>query len=138
MLTALGCAAAALAAGNANPHDVEFRAFYVDFLKAVQANDKETIAGLIAFPVGDYDWYVRRGDRDDAVSIKDKAEFLKNYDTFFTRSTRLHLLKAKATALQGGRYTASWDEGETEFTFLFEYVEGTGYRVESFTTGARD
>ena len=120
IVTALGGAAVAIAAENANTHSAEFRAFYADFLKAVATNDKDKIADLIAFPVADMNWYVRRGDRDDAVSIKDKAEFLKNYDSFFTRDTLLHLAKAKTAALQGGRYAASWDEGETEFTFLFE------------------
>src|SRR5215831_2618089 len=127
----------AQAGQKGNNHDAEFRAFYADFLKAVRANDKEKIADMIAFPVADMDWYVRRGRRDDAVSIKDKAEFLKKYDTFFTSDTRLHLQKAKTSAIEGGRYAAFWDVGETRFTFLFEYIEGTGYRVESFTTGAR-
>jgi hypothetical protein len=75
--------------------------------------------------------------RDDAVSIKDKAEFLKKYDTFFMAKTRLRVIKAKTLALEGGRFEAFWDEGETRFAFLFEYIDGTGYRVESFTTGAR-
>ena len=108
-----------------------------EFLKAVRSNDKEKIADLIAFPVGDMNWYVRTRGRDDAVSIKDKAEFLNKYDIFFTSNTRLRVPKAKTKALEGGRYAAYWDVGETEFTFLFEYIEGTGYRVESFTTGAR-
>jgi len=138
ILTVLVLAVATYAAQKGDGHEAEFRTFYADFLKAVQANDKERIADLIAFPVGDFDWYVRKGDRDDAVSIKDKAEFLRKYDTFFTDDTRRHVLKAKTIALEGGRYAASWDEDETEFTFLFEYIEGSGYRVESFTIGARD
>lgn len=125
------------AAQKQNPHEAEFHAFYADFLKAVRANDKEKIADMIAFPVADLDWYVITKGHDDAIGIKDKAEFLKKYDTLFTPHTRLRVLKAKTLALEGGRYSVFWDEGETRFTFLFEYVEGAGYRIESFTTGAR-
>jgi hypothetical protein len=130
-------AARAPAAQKEDSHDAEFRAFYAEFLKAVRSNDKEKIADLIAFPVADMDWYVRTRGRDDAVSIKDKAEFLNKYDTIFTSNTRLRLLKAKTEKIEAGRYSAYWDIDETRFTFLFRYIEGTGYRVESFTTGAR-
>jgi hypothetical protein len=144
LVAAILAAFAAIAAGvpasaaqKSDSHEAEFRAFYAGFLSAVRSNDTEKIADMIAFPVGDMDWYVRTKDRDDAVSIKDKAEFLRKYDTFFTANTRVRVLKAKIEALESGRYAAFWDIGETRFTFLFEYIEGTGYRVESFTTGAR-
>ncbi|MGH9822763.1 MAG: hypothetical protein ACREDR_05865 [Blastocatellia bacterium] len=122
---------------KAGPHDAEFRAFFAEFLKAVRANDKEKLADMIALPVADLSWYVITKGHDDAIGIKDKTEFLKKYDSLFTAHTRLRVLKAKTLLLEAGRYAASWDEDETEFTFLFEYVEGTGYRIESFTTGAR-
>jgi hypothetical protein len=138
ILVALAATSAATpATQKGDTHEAEFRTFYANFLNAVRANDKEKIADLIAFPVQDMNWYVRTKGRDDAVSIKDKTEFLKKYDTFFTAKTRLRVLKAKTLALEAGRYEAYWDEGETRFTFLFEYIDGTGYRVESFTTGAR-
>ena len=138
ILTALAAMAIATQAPRkGDAHEAEFRAFYANFLNAVRANEKEKIADMIAFPVQDMDWYVMTRGRDDAVSIKDKTEFLKKYDTFFTAKTRLRVLKAKTLALEAGRYAAFWDEGETRFTFLFEYIDGTGYRVESFTTGAR-
>jgi len=127
--------ATAVAAQKDNTHATEFRAFYADFLKAVHSGDKEKVAGMIAFPVADLDWAVDGGRRD--VSIKNKSEFLRKYDTYFPPSTRLRLLKAKTEALEEGRYSAFWDIGETRFAFLFEYIDGTGYRIESFTTGAR-
>ena len=127
--------ATAVAAQKDNTHAAEFRAFYADFLKAVSSGDKERVAGMIAFPVADMDWVVDGGRR--YVSIKNKAQFLQKYDTYFAPSTRLRLPKAKTEALEEGRYAAFWDIGETRFTFLFEYIEGKGYRVESFTTGAR-
>jgi len=127
--------ATSLAAQKHNTHAAEFRPFYGDFLRAVSSGDKEKVAGMIAFPVADMDWVVGGGRR--YVSIKNKAQFLQKYDTYFAPSTRLHLLKAKTEAIEEGRYAAFWDIGETRFTFLFEYIDGTGYRVESFTTGAR-
>ena len=36
------------------PHEAEFRTFYAAFLKAVQANDKEKIADMIAYPVSSW------------------------------------------------------------------------------------
>jgi hypothetical protein len=125
----------ALAAQKDDTHAAKFRAFYANFLTAVSSGDKEKVAGMIAFPVADMDWVVDGGRR--YVSIKTKAEFLQKYDTYLARSTRLHLLKARTEALDEGRYAAYWDIGETRFTFLFEYIDGTGYRVENFTTGAR-
>jgi len=127
--------ATALAAQKGNTHATEFRAFYMDFVKAVSSGDREKVAGMIAFPVADMDWVVDGGRR--YVSIKNKAQFLQKYDTYLAPSTRLHLLKARTEALEERRYAAFWDIGETRFTFLFEYIDGAGYRVESFTTGAR-
>ena len=50
--------AAASDAEQQKSHTEEFRAFYVEFLAAVRANDKNKLADLIAFPVED--WSARR------------------------------------------------------------------------------
>jgi len=36
------------------PHEAEFRAFCADLMKAVQANDKERVADMIAYPVSSW------------------------------------------------------------------------------------
>ena len=75
------------------PHEAEFRAFYAAFVKAVQANDKEKLADMIAYPVS-YWSITTKGNVQDG-SIKDKAVFLARFNVLFTSYMRLHLPKAK-------------------------------------------
>ena len=64
------------------PHEAEFRTFYAAFVKAVQANDKEKIADMIAYPVSP--WSIQtKGDVQEG-SIKDKADFLARFNVLFT------------------------------------------------------
>ena len=115
------------------PHEAEFRTFYAAFLKAAQANDKEKLADMIAFPVKD--WSIEtKGDVQEG-SIKDKADFLARYNILFTSSMRLHVQKAKVQPKDDGWFT-SWREGNSELAFEFIYIEGTGFRIETFDVGA--
>src|SRR5215510_11541506 len=84
------------------PHEAEFKTFYAAFLKAVQANDKENIADMIAYPVSS--WSLKTKPE---TSIKDKADFLARYNVLFTNYMRLHLPKAK---VQSGSdlWIATW------------------------------
>ena len=107
------------------PHEAEFRTFYADFVKAVQANDKEKIA----------DWsIVTKGDAKDG-SIKDKADFLARYNILFTNYMRLHLPKAKVQSTPELWFT-SWRDGASEYAFEFKYVEGSGFKIFTYDTGA--
>lgn len=115
------------------PHDAEFRAFYADFLAAVRANNKNKIANLIAFPLRD--WSVERKGNVQTVSIKDKAEFLSKYDSFFTAFMRSHALKAKPQKVSDDHYTLMWQDSNAEFSFEFEYIAGGGYRVTAYGIG---
>ena len=120
-------------AQNGASHEAEFKSFYATFLSAARANDKEKIADMIAFPVDS--WSVdRKGDvRNEA--IKDKAQFLSKYNTYFTTNMRAHIPKAKLKALDDGGYFISWRDANSEFSFDFAYVEGTGYRIRYFSIG---
>ena len=117
------------------PHDAEFQAFYADFQKAVKANDKEKIADLIVFPVDD--WSVERNHDVTTIAIKDRAEFLAKFNSFFTPSMRLHAQRGKPVPLQDGRYSLIWHDTDSEFSFEFEYLAGTGFRVRSYNIGPR-
>ena len=116
-------------------HEKEFREFYSTFLMAVHANDKDTLAGLIAFPA--QDWSVESKGNVKTISIKDKAEFLAGYDSFFTASMRSHVPRAKLATLKDGRYALIWQDSDAEFSFEFEYKAGCGYRVSSYSIGPR-
>jgi len=115
------------------PHEAEFRTFYNDFLKAAQANDKEKLADMIAYPVA----YWSSGTKKDGQegSIKDKADFLARFNVLFTNYMRLHLPKAKVQSTAELWYT-SWKDGYSECAFEFKYVEGTGFKITTYDVGA--
>ena len=115
------------------PHEPEFRTFYADLLKAVQANDKEKIADMIAYPVDYWAILKKRGAEDG--SIKDKADFLARYDILFTSYTRLHLPKAKLQSTSELWFT-SWRDGYSEYALEFKYFEGSGFKIFTYDVGA--
>lgn len=125
-------AAAPRAAQKTGPHEPEFRAFYADFLSAVKANDKEKIADMIAYPVSS--WSIETKGNVEEGQIKDKADFLARYNVLFTSSMRLHVQKAKVEPIPDGWFT-SWKTSDTEFSFEFRYVEGSGFKIESYSIG---
>jgi hypothetical protein len=115
------------------PHEAEFRTFYADFLKAVQTNDKEKLADMIAYPVP-Y-WAIQTKKDLQEGSIKDKADFLARYDVLFTNYIRLHLPKAKVQSTSELWYT-SWKDGYSECALEFKYIEGTGFKIVTYDVGA--
>lgn len=115
------------------PHEAEFRTFYAAFLKAVQANDREKIADMIAYPVSS--WSISTKKDLQEVSIKDKADFLARFNTLFTNYMRLHLPKAKVQSTPDLWFT-SWKDGYSEYAFEFKYVEGTGFKIFTYDVGA--
>ena len=130
------CSAIAAAnrwAGQQGAHEGEFRAFYADFLKAVQANDKEKIADMVAYPVSS--WSVGMKKDLHEVSIKDKADFLARFNELFTNYMRLHLPKAKVQSTPELWFT-SWKDAYTEYLFQFKYIEGAGFKITTYDVGA--
>jgi len=115
------------------PHEPEFRTFYAAFVKAVQANDREKIADMIAYPVSSWSIATKRDLQE--VSIKDKADFLARFDVLFTNYMRLHLPKAKVQSTPDLWFT-SWRDGHSEYAFEFKYVEGTGFKITTYDVGA--
>src|SRR5215470_16658416 len=115
------------------PHEAEFRAFYAAFVKAVQANDKETIADMIAYPVSSWSIHKKVGVQEG--SIKDKADFLARFDVLFTSYMRVHLPKAKVQSTPELWFT-SWRDGNSECAFEFKYVEGAGFKITTYDVGA--
>jgi hypothetical protein len=71
-----------------------FNTFFATFKKAVAANDKNAVAMMVNFP-----FYDRTGevfsDSVKSLASKNKAEFLKNYDTIFTESVKQAIAKGK-------------------------------------------
>lgn len=122
-------------AQSSDSHAADFKTFYAQFLAAVKANDKLKLADLIAFPVDD--WAVETKGNVQEGPIKDRAEFLARYNLLFTSSMRSHALKAKPMALQDDRYVTIWDDADSEFSFEFGYIAGTGYRLTSYSVGPR-
>jgi hypothetical protein len=116
------------------PHEAEFRTFYAAFMKAVQANDKEKIADMIAYPVSSWSIRDKKGDGQEG-SIKDKADFLARFDVLFTNYMRLHLPKAKIQSTPDLCYV-SWRDGYSECAVEFKYFEGTGFKIITYDVGA--
>ena len=114
------------------PHEAEFRSFYAAFLKAVQANDKEKIADMIAYPVSSWSIQTKRGYEEG--SVKDKADFLARYNILFTNYMRLHLPKAKVQSTPD-LWSTSWRDRYPECAFQFKYVEGTGFKIFTYDVG---
>lgn len=115
------------------PHEAEFRTFYADFLKAAQANDKEKIADMIAYPVSS--WTIATKTNVQEVSIKDKADFLARFAVLFTNYMRLHLPKSKVQSTPDLWFT-SWRDGHSEYAFEFKYIEGAGFKITTYDVGA--
>ena len=115
------------------PHDAEFRAFYTGFLAAVRANDREKLADLIAFPVET--WSVETKGDVQTGAIKDRADFLARYSTLVTPFMRTHAPRGKLVPLENGAYELVWKDANAEFSFEFDYIDGTGYRVRSYDIG---
>jgi hypothetical protein len=116
-----------------NMHSAEFRSFYAQFSEAVRANDKNKVADLIAFPVKD--WSVERKGNVETISIPTKAEFLRKYDSFFTAFMRAQVLKTKPQQISDDHYSLIWRDSNAEFSFQFEYVAGSGFRVTAYGIG---
>jgi hypothetical protein len=135
LFTALAVTMAPCGAQQPGPHDAEFRAFYAEFVAAVRANDKNKLADLIAFPVKD--WSVEHKGNVETIGIKDKAEFLANYNAFFTPLVHSHALKAKPAKVSDDRYTLIWQDADAEFSFEFEYTAPRGFRITSYGIGPR-
>src|SRR5689334_13858072 len=93
------------------PHEVEFRTFYADFLKAAQANDKEKLADMFAYPVSSWSFQTKGGFHDS--SIKDNVDFLARINLLFTNYMRQPLPKAKVQSTPKLWYT-SWRDGNSE------------------------
>lgn len=123
-----------LAQPPAGPHAAEFQAFYTAFLAASQANDKQKLADLIAFPVQDWSTQTKAAGVQEAP-VKDRADFLARYAALFTSSMRSHIPKAKVQAMPSGGYLLLWHDSDLEYSFEFDYAEGTGYRLSSYSIG---
>jgi len=115
------------------PHEAEFRTFYADLLKAVQANDKEKIADMIAYPVSS--WTIATKSAVQETSIKDKADFLAGFDVLFTSYMRLHLPKSKLQSTPELWFT-SWRDGHSEYALEFKYIDGSGFKIFTYDVGA--
>jgi hypothetical protein len=125
--------AAASDAEQQKSHTEEFRAFYVEFLAAVRANDKNKLADLIAFPVRD--WSVERKGLVETIGIKGKSDFLAKYNSLFTPFMRSHVLDAKPQKVSDDHYMVVWRDANAESSFQFEYVAGRGFRVTAYGIG---
>ena len=118
-----------------DPHAAEFKTFFASFQAAAKANDRQRLVDLVAYPVSD--WSVERKHDVQSESIKDRADFLRRYDTLFTATMRAHAVTGKPQMLGDGRAMELWDDADAEFSFEFEWKDGAGWRVASFSIGPR-
>jgi hypothetical protein len=112
----------------------EFQAFRTEFEGVANANDKNRIVKLIAFPV---EYWSGSGKRDvQSGPVKTEAEFLQRYNSLFTPFMSKHLHTAKLLSLPEGRCALTWHDANSEYTFEFRYLPDTGFRVTGYEVGA--
>lgn len=85
------------------------RAFLAQLQTAVQANDKDKIAGMISYPLN-----VIHGKK--RARIRDKQTFLARYDNIFDEHIRQTILKQSARCLFGNANGEMIGNGEVWFS----------------------
>jgi hypothetical protein len=85
------------------------RAFLAELQAAVQANDKEKIAGMISYPLN----FIHDGRRS---RIRDKQTFLARYNNIFTEHIRKTILRQSAHCLFGNYQGEMIGDGEVWFS----------------------
>ncbi len=85
------------------------RAFLARLQAAVQANDKEKIAGMVSYPLN----FIHGSKR---IRIHDKQTFLARYDTIFSEHIRKAILQQSAHCLFGNANGEMIGRGEVWFT----------------------
>jgi hypothetical protein len=85
------------------------RAFLAQLQAAVQANDKDKIAGMISYPLN----VIHAGKR---ARIRDKQTFLARYDNIFDEHIRQTILKQSARCLFGNANGEMIGNGEVWFS----------------------
>ncbi|WP_172199416.1 hypothetical protein [Saccharibacillus qingshengii] len=91
-----------------------FKAFYANLKRAVAKGDKAGVAARIHYPLSVYN------HDDDAsnkkMTIKNKAQFLNNYNRIFTEDVRENLADTSFSELFVNYKGASTDDGDLWFT----------------------
>lgn len=85
------------------------RAFLAQLQTAVQANDKDKIAGMISYPLN----VIHGGKR---ARVRDKQTFLARYDNIFDEHIRQTILKQSARCLFGNANGEMIGNGEVWFS----------------------
>ena len=105
---------AAAAAPAASPRAARFQAFFATFRKAVLANDRQAVAGMVHFPFVDFraGRYCEPGDKtckvsSDTLTSRDRATFLAKYDRIFTPAVVATIRAGKVRGFKPGE-----DDGE--------------------------
>jgi len=85
------------------------RAFLAELQAAVQAGDKQKIAGMISYPLN----FIQAGKR---IRVRDKQTFLARYDSIFNEHVRTTILKQSARCLFGNYQGEMIGNGEVWFS----------------------
>ena len=85
------------------------RAFLAELQTAVQANDKDKIAGMVSYPMN----FIHHGQR---ARIRSKQSFLARYDTIFNEHVRKTILGQSAHCLFGNDQGEMIGNGEVWFS----------------------
>ena len=85
------------------------RAFLVQLQAAVQANDKNKIAGMISFPLN----VIQAGKR---TRVREKSVFLAHYDTIVNAHVKQTILKQSSRCLFGNDNGEMIGNGEVWFS----------------------
>lgn len=105
----------------------EFSVFFANFQKAVADGDKEKVGSLTNF--NRFSWEAN----DTLVKVKDKAAFLKNYDSMFTPMIKEKIAKTKPTKVDKNTYYIRWSDKRYDYYLDFTCKPDEPFRFNGFT-----
>ena len=105
----------------------EFSVFFAAFQKAVADGDKEKVASLTNF--NRFSWE----GNDTIGKVKDKAAFLKNYDSMFTPMIKEKIAKTKPTNVDRNTYYIRWSDKRNDYYLDFTRKPDEPFTFNGFT-----
>jgi len=109
-------AAAALLLSVLALADDSFAKWWPQFKAAVAKNDAKAIVKGAAFPM---DWELGKTRK-----IESEADFLANFNTYFTADMRKAVATQKPVAIPGDQYMITWHARGNEYSMYFKAKNG--------------
>lgn len=110
---------------TAAPADA-FGKWWVAFQADVAHSDAKAVAQKTRFPLS---W-----ENGPIREIKTEAEFVKDFDRYFTPEIRKAVATGKPDQLPDGTYMVTWKARGNEYSLYFK-VQGSGFMLDALSEG---